>query len=62
MSETVKDPLIELLAMNLHAHECIRNGRGDWPCWQTLTSHQRDAFRTIARGTMPLLTVVVPVR
>ena len=56
----VKDPLIELLAIKLHEHDCTKGvletyhypKKEGWrdDCWAALHEEDREAYRKIARG------------
>lgn len=63
MSTTIKDPLIELLAIKLYEHDLV-GGEGsilgwiasdrDWPGWAALEEDDRELYRRMARGETPM--------
>lgn len=53
-NETIRDPVIETLAIILHEHSCP-SGRfpGTLPSWMAITEEERQGFRDAAAGKIP---------
>lgn len=55
-TETVADPLIELLAIKLYEHDTL-NGRNPPNLstgWMTMANEDRELYRQMARGKEPI--------